>query len=81
MRIAKIIERKDVVLYLKERNLFTQYKKSKNFLLLKHFSLVNFNKRNPKKDKIWYFRINKQFRALAYFDNDILIIFDIDNHQ
>ena len=81
MRIVKIIERKDAVLYLEKRNLLKQYKKAKNFLLLKHFSLVNFKKRNPSKNKIWYFRINRQFRALAYFDNDILIVFDIDNHQ
>jgi len=81
MRIVKIIERKDVILYLKKRNLFAQYKKAKNFLLLKYFSLVNFKKKKPKKDKIWYFRINQQFRALAYFKDDILVVFDIDNHQ
>lgn len=80
MRVDKIIERKDVVLYLEKRGLLNQYKRAKNFILLGSFYSADLKKREPKKNKIWYFRINKQFRALAYFDNDILIVFDIDSH-
>ena len=81
MKIVEIIERKDIVLFLERRNLLKQYKKSKNFLLSGNFYLADFKKRQPVQNKIWYFRINRQFRALAYFDNDILVVFDIDNHQ
>ncbi|MCK5459667.1 hypothetical protein KAI52_00965 [Candidatus Parcubacteria bacterium] len=81
MKIIRIVERKEVVLYLEKRNLLRQYKKAKNFLLAGGFYLTDFKKRKPKEDGIWYFRINRQFRALAYLDNDILVVFDINNHQ
>lgn len=81
MKIVEIIERKEIVLYLKRRNLLRQYKKAKNFLLSGNFYLADFKKRQPFQNKIWYFKINRQFRALAYFNNNILVVFDIDNHQ
>jgi hypothetical protein len=81
MKIRQIIERKDVFEYLQKRNLLNQYIKAKKFLLLSQFYLVDFKKRQPKTDMVWYFRINKQFRALAYFDDDVLVVFEIDNHQ
>ncbi len=81
MPIEKIVERKDLLHYLEKRNLLQKYKKAKNFLLAGGFGLVNFKKRKPKKGEIWHFRIDKQFRALCYFDKNTLIVFDIDNHQ
>ncbi|MBU4331835.1 hypothetical protein KKD19_04730 [Patescibacteria group bacterium] len=80
MRINKIIERKDIALYLERRGLLKQYKKAKNFILLGNFWSVDFKKREPKKDQVRYFRINKQFRALAYLDGETLVVFDIDSH-
>lgn len=81
MNICRIIERKDLISYLEKRNLLPKYKKAKTFLLSEGFRLVDFKKRKPKKDEIWSFRIDKQFRALCYFDDDTLVVFDIDNHQ
>ena len=81
MRIDKIIERKDVAEYLERRGLLRQYKKAKDFILLGNFHLANFKRRKPANEQIWYFRINRQFRALVYFDENILIVFAIDNHQ
>ena len=81
MKIIRIVERKDVILYLRKRNLLGQYKKAKNFFLAGGFYLTDFKRKKPKEDGVWYFRINRQFRALAYFDNDILVVFSIDNHQ
>lgn len=81
MWIDKIIERKDVAGYLERRGLLKQYKKAKDFILLGNFYLANFKKRKPVNEQIWYFRINRQFRALAYFDGNILVVFAIDNHQ
>ena len=34
MKITRIIERKDVILYLRKRNLLGQYKKAKNLNVL-----------------------------------------------
>jgi len=50
--------------------------------ILERKEVLPFKKRQPKKDSIWYFRINKQYRAIGYIDDDRnLIIVEIDNHQ
>ncbi|MBI4122092.1 MAG: hypothetical protein HY461_02065, partial [Parcubacteria group bacterium] len=68
--------------YLTARGLLKQYTKAKRFLLHGNLLQVRFKERNPKGSGIWYFRINKQYRALGVFDADgDLIIFKIDNHQ
>ena len=81
MVIREIIERKDVLEYLKARLILDQYKKAKNFILLENLSLVNLKKRKPKSDGVWYFRINKKYRAFCYIEDDILVVFEINDHQ
>lgn len=81
-RVQQIFERKEILPYLEARSLLKQYKKAKRYLLDGNTLQVKFKERNPKGSGIWYFRINKQFRALGIFDaNGNLIIFKIDNHQ
>ncbi len=80
MHIRDIIERKDIVLYLEKRRLLEKYKKAKSFLLSGNYTLTDLKKRKPKKDEIWSFRIDKQFRAFCYFNGDTLVVFEIDNH-
>lgn len=80
--IPQIFERKEILSYLEERGLVKQYQKVKSYLLMGNLTQVRFKERNPKASGIWYFRINKQFRALAYFDAEgNLIVAKIDNHQ
>lgn len=80
--MKQILEKEDILTYLMARGLVKQYKKAKLYLLSGYQSQVRFKERNPKGCGIWYFRINKQFRALGVFDEaDNLIIFEIDNHQ
>lgn len=82
LKILNIFERKEILPYLQARNLLKQYKKAKKFLLEGNTLQVKFKERNPKGSGIWYFRINRQFRALGIFDKvGNLIIFEIDNHQ
>lgn len=81
MYISEVIERKDVFLYLKKRRLLGKYKKAKGFLLSGDFVLGNLKKREPKKDEIWSFRVDKQFRAFCYFDGTVLVVFEINNHK
>jgi hypothetical protein len=64
MIIKSIFESDDVILYLEKRNLLKQYKKAKNFMLLGFFENISLKKREPKEDDIYYFRINKKFRAI-----------------
>lgn len=81
-KIQQIFERKGIAAYLGARGLLKQYKKAKEYLLRGSSLQVKFRERNPKGSGIWYFRINKQFRALGVFDESgNLIIFKIDNHQ
>lgn len=81
-KVLNIFERKAILPYLQARGLLKQYKKAKQFLLDGNVLQVKFKERNPKGSGIWYFRINKQFRALGIFDEvGNLIIFEIDNHQ
>jgi plasmid maintenance system killer protein len=42
---------------------------------------TDFKLREPKKDWVYSFRINKQFRAFSYLKNNDLIVYKIDNHQ
>lgn len=80
--IPEILEMKEILPYLEKRNLLKQYKKAKVYLLNGNTVQVKFKVRNPKGSGIWYFRINRQYRALGVFnDKGTFIIFKIDNHQ
>lgn len=58
-----------------------QYKKAKEYILKWLLQNVNFKKREPYKSEKYYFRINKQYRAICYIENNCLKVFEIDNHQ
>ncbi len=79
--IKQVLISDDLIDFFEKRNLEKQYKKSKSYLLEWHYKQIRFKLRQPKKDWIYYFRINKQFRALCKLEWEILKIFDIDNHQ
>lgn len=82
MKIENILEDEWIFEYLFSRNLVKQYKKSKILVLNWINNRTYFKEREPKWSNIWYFRINKQFRAFWSFDNDNnLRIFEIDNHS
>ncbi len=79
--ITKVLISDDLIEFLEKRKLEKQYRKAKNYILNWFYKQVDLKIREPKKYKIYYFRINKQFRALAKLDWNILKVFDIDNHQ
>lgn len=81
-KVKNIYETANILTYLNKRHILKQYLKAKNYLLNGNQAQVKFKERNPQNSGIWYFRINKQYRALGFFneDND-LVIFEIDNHQ
>jgi len=81
MIIKEVLIWEEFIKYLKDRQITNQYKKVKRYLLDWNFKQADFKLREPKKNKIYYFRINKQFRAFATIENNILKIFNIDNHQ
>ena len=80
--IRDIYEVEEIKEFLEKRNLLNQYLKAVNFLKNWINQKLDFKERKPKWSWIYSFRINKQFRAIWYFDeeNDF-IVSKIDNHQ
>jgi len=81
MLIKKVLISEELLNYLEKRNLINQYKKIKKYILDWNFRQINLKLGEPKNEKIYYFRINKQFRAFATIEDETLKIYDIDNHQ
>ncbi len=81
MNIKGVLENKKVVKCLKQKNLISQYRKAKKYLLASQYLSINFKKRKPKIDEIWSFKINKQYRAFGYFDGEFFIVARISDHQ
>jgi plasmid maintenance system killer protein len=79
-KIKGVLEYDNLIIdYLIKRRLLIQYKKVKNKII--SWNNRDLKLREHKKNKIYYFRINKQFRALWRINNGYLIVYKIDNHQ
>lgn len=81
IKIKYIVEIEWISDFLTKRNLAKQYKKSKISILSWIIWWDDFKTREPKEKWVWSFRINKHFRALCKLENEMLIVFKIDNHQ
>lgn len=81
MNIQKIIKNNKIEKYLEKRQLLKQFEKIEKYILNWNFKAIDFKLREPKKDEIYYFRINKQFRVYWKIFKNTLVILDIDNHQ
>ena len=79
--IEGIYEDDGVAEYLQKRGLLKQYIKEKKFLLQDKSSGARFRKRQPKGSGLWYFRINKQYRAIGAFKGELFCVSFIDDHQ
>ena len=67
--------------YIKKRWLEAQFNKAVKYIFERNYKAVDFRKRQPKSAGIHYFKINNQFRAKCRIMDDVLIVFEIDNHQ
>lgn len=93
MYFKEVVESQEVVKYLEKRNLLKQYIKAKNYIINWFWNLADLKLRQPKEEWVYYFRINKQFRALGVSENikldngenqeiiKILKVLKISNHQ
>jgi len=78
----KVVEKSDEILkYLKKRNLVNVYIKAKTLLENGDLKTVDFRKRKPRKYDIFYFRINKKYRAIGQFKDDLFVVTEISDHQ
>ena len=53
---------------LEKWQLLERYKKAKERILSGDLKSVDFKKRRPYKSEKFYFRLNKQYRAICYID-------------
>lgn len=72
--------------YIFSHNLDTQYRKVKNMLINQKFINIDFKLRQPKKFKVYQFKINKKYRWFWVFRNisekwKIFIVTKISDHQ
>lgn len=79
--IKKVLIAEDLIDYLEKRNLSKQYKKAKKYLLNWLYKKIQFKLKRPKENRVYYFRINKQYRAFCLLEWSTLKIFDINDHQ
>jgi len=81
LEIREIEEYKGVLEYLHKRGLVEQFAKVKRQILEGYLDLADFKKRQPKALGQWYFRINRQYRAIGYLDGDRFTVVSIDDHH
>ncbi len=81
LKIEKVLIDESLVQYLSDRKLLAAYKKAKDYILERNYQNSALKLREPKKKGIWYFRINRQYRAHATYLDGALRIHAIDNHQ
>lgn len=81
MKISQIVITEKCIRFLKRKNLVKKWKKAKEYLLSGDLSSVDFKKRRPYKSEKYYFRLDKQYRAIGFFEDTVLYIFEIDDHQ
>jgi plasmid maintenance system killer protein len=66
---------------IEKKWLLKQYEKVEKYLKEWNFKQISLKIREPKKDKVFYFRINKQYRLYCKIENEKIYIFYLDNHQ
>ena len=81
MIIREVLIENQLLAQLKKRGLDKQYFKAVRFILLWSFDSVDLRKRKPKTADIYYFKINKQFRAIGKIKEGVFLVTSISNHQ
>ncbi len=82
MKINHVLISEKCIKFLKKRNLSIQYKKAKKNILKGNLIIVDFRKRRPYKTEKYYFKLNRQFRAICFFsDKNTINVFEIDDHK
>lgn len=78
---SAIFEQEEALRDLKRYGITSQYKKTKNFLLIGLHGKLDFKLRQPKSAGIYSFRINKKYRAFGKIVERKLVVFEINTHQ
>ncbi len=81
MYISRIFIDRKVEKEIRKKHLTTLFQKAIDYLKDGNFPAVQFKKRRPYKTQKYYFRINKQYRAIGVFQGDDFYIFEVNDHQ
>jgi plasmid maintenance system killer protein len=81
MKVEKIFIDRESLSYLKSRWLISQFRKAKFFILNWLYKNAGFKIREPKKKWKYYFRINKQYRAIWKFKWNDFHIMEVYDHK
>ena len=81
MQIKKVRVSTKVHKRVQKRGLEKQLGKAIKYILIWDLKTPSLKIRQPKSDGIFYFRINKQFRAICEIEKETLTILSISNHQ
>ena len=60
---------------------FPSTRKAKDFILAGKLQNVDLKLREPNEKWVWYFRINKQYRAYCTYRDNALRIYEINDHS
>ena len=78
----KVLEKEKIIKYLKKRKLVKQYLKAKLFMESGQYKLVDLRKRQPTHLNKFYFKINDQYRAFGFVnEQNQFIVTEISDHQ
>lgn len=76
-----VFEDEGVVDYIQKRNLQRAYLKAKKYMEMEYYQLVDLRERRPKTSGIFYFKIDKKYRAIGYIEKRGFIVTEISDHQ
>jgi hypothetical protein len=79
--IQLIEESEGIEVYLRKRALTKQYQKAKMNILAGRIHQVTLKKRKPVSSGLYYFRINKKYRAIGFMEGSTLVVTTVDDHQ
>ncbi len=77
----RVVNKSGISTYCEKRQILSQYLKACSYIELGYFDTVKLKLLHPKENGIYQFRITGKYRALAIKENDILIVFDVSDHQ
>jgi len=81
MQFKDIVLSPDAFNYLAKRKLIKQFNKAARYIIEWDAKSAQLKKMKPNSSGIFYFRINRQYRAICKIEENILFVYYIDNHQ
>ena len=76
-----VYETEEVIKYLKKRQIQKPYLQARKYFELGHTRSIDLKALQPKKQKLFQFRITKKYRAIGYYKAEGFLVIKISDHQ